>query len=271
MEKAGTEKAGGEHAPQGGGGLEHDAGYVVAVADSLVFSLLDDEWMRLRTFDSHIRQTSLRSALTALAVLGVHPSFGDGELPAVPPNGMPHVAALRELLRRIREIAPHALAGGADTFTRILCTERFPRIYTTAVLDLWPTTPVHVVQASDLAFHPAEWLRVGELARFTGVRSLMMFGSPLGRWPMPLDLSSFTRLRALDLSRSQLRSLPPTLERVASLEALELAENPIAADMLDVLEALPGLRYLGLRGTEVTADDVEVLRAHLPSRCEIAV
>lgn len=271
MERAMEKAIGGDQAPQGSGGLEHDAGYVVAVADSLVFSLLDDEWMRLCTFDSHIRQTTMRSALTALAVLGVHPSFGDGELPAVPPNGMPHVEKLREMLRRIREIAPHALAGGADTFTRILCTERFPRIYTTAVLDVWPNTPVHVIQASDLAFHPAEWLRVGELARFTGVRSLMLFGSPLGRWPLPLDLAAFTRLRAIDLSRSQLRSLPPTIERATSLEALELADNPLAAEMLDVLTLLPALRYVGLRGTEVTTAEADELRRILPTRCEVVV
>jgi hypothetical protein len=251
--------------------LWDDSAYLVAAADSLVFSLGGEEWRRLTTFDSHVRGTTLRGALTALAVLGVHPSFGDGALPVIPLAGAPHVAVLREQLRRIREVAPFAFAGGAETFTRILCTDRWPRIYTTAVLDVLPKTPVRVIQASDLSHHPAEWLRVAELARFTDLRVLVMFGSPLGRWPLPIDLGGFRSLRALDLAASQLRSLPQSIAWVRSLEAIELANNPIGIDELRVLERLPALRYVGLRGTEVSASEAASFVSRLADGCEVFV
>jgi hypothetical protein len=251
--------------------LWDDSAYLVAVADSLVFSLGGEEWRRLTAFDSHIRATTVRGALTALAVLGVHPSFGDGELPVIPLAGAPHIASLREQLRRIREVAPFAFAGGADTFTRILCTDRWPRIYTTAVLDFLPKTPVRVVQASDLAHHPAEWLRVAELSRFTDLRVLIMFGSPLARWPLPLDLGAFRSLRALDLGGCHLRGLPQSIAWVKSLEAIELSNNPIGLDELRLLERLPALRYVGLRGTEVSAIEAAALISRLADGCEVVI
>lgn len=251
--------------------LWDDSAYLVAVADSLVFALSTEEWRRLTALDASVRPTTVRSALTALAVLGVHPSFGDGELPVVPFAGAPHVAVLRDQLRRIREVAPFAFAAGGDTFTRILCTDRWPRIYTTAVLDFLPKTPVRVIQASDLAQSPAQWLRVSELARFTELRVLIMFGSPLARWPLPLDLGAFRALRALDLGGSRLRGLPQSIAWVKSLEALELGNNPISILELTILERLPALRYVGLRGTEVSRADAMWLQARLASGCEVAV
>jgi hypothetical protein len=251
--------------------LWDDSSYLVAVADSLVFSLGGEEWRRLTTFDSYIRATTVRGALTALAVLGVHPSFGDGALPVIPLSGAAHVAVLRDQLRRIREVAPFAFGTGAETFTRILCTDRWPRIYTTAVLDFPPRTPVRVIQASDLAHHPAEWMRVGELARFTDLRVLLMFGSPLARWPLPLDLGAFRALRALDLGGSQLRGLPQSIAWVKSLEAIELGNNPLDIEAMDVLERLPALRYVGVRGTEITPGEAIALQDRLADGCEVVV
>jgi hypothetical protein len=246
-----------------------DPGYLVAVADGLLFAL-GGEWARLTAYDADVRRDTVQQALRALADLGASPSFGDGELPAVPAEGAIHVAVLHEQLRRIREIAPHVLASGADTFARILCTDPWPRIYTTAALDLPPSSPVHVLWASDLSARPDQWARAGELARFHEARSLVMFGAPLDRAPWPLDLAALPELRALDVSRSRLRALPPSLAGVAKLEALELAGNPIDAASLDVLGALPALRYVGLRGAAVPASALSALRARLPSGCELA-
>ncbi len=240
-----------------------EPGYVAAVADSLVFAL-GDAWGRLAAVDAAISRDRVKAEL---AGLGVEIGFGDGTVPTVPEAA---VGGLRDQLRRIRDAAPRALAAGADTFARILCTDPWPRIYTTAVLD-WPsTTPVHVVQASDLAYAREQWARVVELEKFKDVRMLVMFGSPLYMaWPW--DLAVFPRLQALDFSSSRLRWLLPDLANAVALEALELADNPLEADSLELLAALPSLRYVGLRGTGLTAAATASLRARLPAGCELAL
>src|SRR5690349_19088114 len=98
--------------------LWDDSAYLVAVADSRVFAPSGEEWGRLTGLDTPVRPTTVRAALTAPAVLGVHPTFGDGELPVIPLAGAQHIAVLRDQLRRIREVAPFAFAAGGDTFTR---------------------------------------------------------------------------------------------------------------------------------------------------------
>jgi hypothetical protein len=100
---------------------------------------------------------------------------------------------------------------------------------------------------------------------------LIMFGSPLGRWPLPLDLGGFRALRALDLGSSQLRSLPQSIAWVKSLEAIELGNNPLSVGELRLLERLPALKFVGLKGTEVSAADAMLLQSRLASGCEVVV
>ena len=251
--------------------LWDDSGYLLAVADSMMFWITGEQWRRLAAYDRNIQPATFRAALTALALLGAQPSFGDGDVPLVPLAGAPHVVSLRDQLRRIRAVAPYAFGAGPETFTRIVCTDRWPRIYTTAVLDTPARSPVRVIQASDLEHDPAEWLRVGELAQFTDLRVLILSGAPIARWPLPLDLAGFRALRAIDLAACDLRSLPASLARTSSLEAIELANNPIGRPALDGLARLPALRYVGLRGTEVTAFEAAAMLDWLPDGCEVVV
>lgn len=244
-----------------------DDGYVVEVADGLLFSL-GAAWQRLTAYDRDVDRGRVNAAVSALAALGVERSFGAGPVPAVPSAGAIHVAVLREHLRRIGEIAPHVLAAPADAFARLLCTDPWPRIYTTAVLDAPPVTPVHVVQATDLAQSRTEWLRSSELERFTAVRALVMFGLPSGG-AFPFDLGRFPELRQLDLSDSHLHLLPLALASATGLEALWLARNPIDVAALAPLAQLPRLRYIDLRGTRV--HDPAAVRAHVPAACVVDV
>lgn len=184
-------------------GASWSDGYVVAVADCLRFSF-GQEWDLLAGYDSSVRREAFAEALASLAGMGVRPSFGDGEEPSCPPAAAPHIAALREQLRRLASIAPRAFAGPRDIFARILCTDPWPRIYTTAALDVPPESPVHVVQASDLMSNPGEWARLGELARFRDLRALVMFCAPLRDQRLPLDLKAFPHLEYLDVSESGL-------------------------------------------------------------------
>ncbi|HSN24742.1 MAG TPA: leucine-rich repeat domain-containing protein [Kofleriaceae bacterium] len=242
-----------------------DPGYAIAVVDGLVFAL-GAEWERLSARDPGISRARVRDALARLRELGLRPSFGDGELPQLPGAGAADVAVLVEQLERIRAIAPSVLTAGADTFSRILCADPWPRIYTTAVLDTPATSPVHVLQISDLA-GSEQWGRVGQLSKLAEVQLVSMFGAPLGREPWPFASDAFPELRALDISGSRLRALPAALEGAKQLEALELADNPIDPGSIGLLATLPRLRYLGLRDTRLLRSELPPL----PSDCEIAL
>jgi len=242
-----------------------DPGYVVAVADGLVFAL-GAEWERLSAGNPEISRDRVRAALARLDELGVRPSFGDGALPTIPPEGAVDVDTLADQLARIRDVAPRVLATGADTLSRNLCSDPWPRIYTTAVLDVPATSPVHVVQASDLASSD-QWARVGSLAELRDIRLLIMFGAPLDRSPWPFAGNPFPDLRALDVSGSRMRALPSALAQATMLEALELADNPLESESLAPLAALPRLRYLNLQNTGLARRDLP----HLPAECELAI
>ena len=251
--------------------MSYEPGYTAAVADGLVFALRGEVWARLSAHDGAINLATVKAELARLRKLGVRIDFGDGEVAAVPDTAGSVIATLEDQLRRIREVAPIALASGADTFARVMCTDPWPRIYTTAVLK-WPSrTPVHVVQASDLAAVLEQWEKVPELAKFSELRTLRLFGSPLDGWPWPLELGVFRELQALDLATSRLRAVPRDIANATALEAIELADNPLDAGSLDVLAALPRLRYVGLRGTRIEAAQLAGLRAKLPEGCELAL
>jgi hypothetical protein len=252
------------------GPVIEQVGYEVVVADGLLFWLGDD-WRRLFALDSHIREATVRSALTGLLAQGVRLSFGDAALPSIPLDGAVQLAVLRDQLRRIRQVAPHALAGGADAFARILCTDPWARIYTPAVLASPPSTPVHVMVAAELAHDLDQWRRLWELEQFTELRALVMHGAPLGWLPLPIDLAAFPELAVLDLSRSAVRSLPASITGAAGLESIELAENPIELAALGPLTKLPALRYVGLRGTEVSAVEAASFAAWLAPDCVVQV
>lgn len=250
--------------------IDH-VGYDVAVADGLLFWLGADHWRRMLALDSHIRESMMRSAMTGLLALGVRLAFGDASLPSVPLEGAVQVAVLRDQLRRIRAVAPHVLAGGEDALARILCTDRWARIYTPAVLDRAPSTPVHVVVAADLNHDLATWRRLWELEQFTELRALLVFGAPLGWMPLTVDLGAFPQLTSLDLSRSAMRSLPDTLASATALEAIELGDNPLDLAALAPLTKLPELRYVGLGGTEVTSAEAAAFALRLPLGCHVEV
>jgi hypothetical protein len=244
-------------------------GYDIAVADGLLFWLAGDDWRRMFALDSHLRESMVRSAMTGLLALGVRLSFGDASLPSVPLDGAVQVAVLRDQLRRVRAVAPHALTEGSDALARILCTDRWARIYTPAVLDRPPSTPVRVVVGADLNHDLSLWRRMWELEQFTDLRALMLFGAPLGWLPLPVDLAAFPELRVLDLSRSSMRALPDTITEATALESIELGDNPLDLGALAPLWRLPSLRYVGLGGTEVTPAEAEALASRLPPGCHV--
>jgi len=266
MEKATIEGA----APRPGPLIDH-VGYDVTIADGLLFWLGEESWRRMFSLDCHVRESLLRSAMTGLLALGVRLAFGDAQVPSIPLDGAVQVAVIRDQLRRIRAVAPHALSTPEDVFARILCTDRWGRIYTPPVLDRPPSTPVRVVVAADLNHDLALWRRMWELEQFTELRALMLFGAPLGWLPLPLDLAAFPELCVLDLSRSSLRCLPDSIIDATALESIELGDNPIDLGALAPLAHLPALRYVGLGGTEVTAAEASAFAALLPPGCRVEV
>jgi Leucine-rich repeat (LRR) protein len=249
---------------------EYEPGYVAAVADSLLFCL-GDRWEQLSAHDHNIERELVQSELERLSELDVQIDFGDGEVPVIPAAGAASIAKLRIQLERIRTAAPNVFAAGATTYERILCTDPWPRVYTSAVLK-WPaSSPVHVVQASDLAEYPDQWQSVAGLVQFTELRALRLFGAPLGHESWPLSLKGFPQLQTLDLSSSHLQALPPDVANASALEAIELGDNPLDPISLDALLSLSALRYIGLGGTGIRAAAIANLRARLPATCEIAL
>lgn len=248
---------------------EWDDAYLVAVADSLAFALSPTSWTRLAAYDSGLQRSALTEPLAALAQAGVQVSFGDGSLPGLEGADPIAIGRLREAVRRMRELAPHALGDPPLAVDRFLCTDPWPRIYGSAVLEHRPATPVHVVQESDTATDVDRWQRLERLHTLSDLRVLILFGAPgsLGA----LDLEKFGALTILDLEGSRLSSLPPSIVRAARLEVLYLGRNSLSIDALGGLRALPRLRYVGLRDSGIDARAAGSLRALLPPGCTFDV
>lgn len=235
-------------------------GYIAAVIHSWEF-VLGTAWARLSAVDPTLDEARAAEMVQHLTEFGVDIWFGDGDEPVIPATGASVIAEMRELALRVGHAAPAAFTRPSDALYRILCTDPYPRVYTTAVLEAPASTPVHVVQCSDLAGHP-EWAKVPQLAKFGELRALLMFGAPLDRAAFPLDLSQLGELRYLDLRECRLREIPREVVAAQNLEMILLDDNPLTS--VDALAALPKLRSVGLRRTGLGPS----LQARLPD-CEV--
>ena len=80
-------------------------------------------------------------------------------------------------------------------------------------------------------------------------------------------VSGFTNLKHLDLSKNQISSVS-ALSALTSLETLDLSDNKITD--VSPLHSLTGLKQLWLGGNNLSADQIDALRAALPD-CYISV
>jgi len=87
----------------------------------------------------------------------------------------------------------------------------------------------------------------------------------LGRNPLgslPPWLPELRRLEHLGLAHTDISELPEGLGALSRLRRLDLRGNPIGFLPTSLLDSLPALRELDLRETELSLDQVEVLRRH---------
>lgn len=100
---------------------------------------------------------------------------------------------------------------------------------------------------------------------FHDIRFLSLYDNSLDERDLNrIRFDHYTSLKAVQLSGNLLRRLPRVLEKHKSLESLDLSNNlylELEASDLD----LPNLKYLDLRGTKVSAEEVAALRTRYPS------
>jgi Leucine-rich repeat (LRR) protein len=89
------------------------------------------------------------------------------------------------------------------------------------------------------------------VARMTGLRTLLLSGNPLGETDVDTVCKNLGgSLRVLDLSETEIRSVPKSLGNLARLRHLDLSRTKIAA-VHESVGRLRRLRFLGLRGCGV--------------------
>jgi Leucine-rich repeat (LRR) protein len=82
---------------------------------------------------------------------------------------------------------------------------------------------------------------------------------------LPGEITDLTSLQSLVLVNLDLATLPAKLERLQNLDTLILFMNKLTvSNELDKIKKLKGLKYLGLLGNELTADDLVEIKKAIP-------
>ena len=82
---------------------------------------------------------------------------------------------------------------------------------------------------------------------------------------LPSQITTLTKLESLALVGLDLKTLPDGFTRLKNLDTLILYTNKLTiSNELDKLKGLKKLRYLGLQGNSVTANDLKELMESIP-------
>jgi hypothetical protein len=82
------------------------------------------------------------------------------------------------------------------------------------------------------------------------------------------EVRKLANLRTLDLSDNTFTGVPAEVGQLSKLEVLDLSNNPITGLPYEIGN-LRNLKTLDLRGTQYSAQDLEVIRTSLPSNTVI--
>ena len=82
------------------------------------------------------------------------------------------------------------------------------------------------------------------------------------------EVRKLTALRELNLSHNQFTGLPAEVGQLRALEVLNLSYNPLTG-LPHELGQLSNLHVLDLRGTNYSQQDLDVIKAQLPSSTQI--
>jgi hypothetical protein len=235
---------------------------VVAVAWETLF-FYRAVWNRLREIDPELSLDGFEVALAEAESAGA---------PVGPetPNDLPSdpavealAARLFPMIERARRAVAAAFPGPQSRTDAIWATCPFPRSYMTLPTpDVVPAEEVEIIHLGDLPPRTPEWAQRARLVRYPRLRLLKMFHMRLGPAGLGVDLGGLGSLQGLDLSQNGFDSVPSETLRCASLEWLELGDNPI--ESLPDFSSLPALRYLGLVDTRVPAAAIDNVRRARP-------
>jgi hypothetical protein len=242
-------------------------GYLISVAYQLVRRL---EWDRITT-DSTLSLAAFTNVFDRLRALDIEvASDGDDDVTyrdaAAETAARPLLAELRALVSRLRTAGAAAYVDPGDLPERLHCTVEYPRE--------WFGVPdgelerVEILNFTDMPPEDPRWRARSRVADCRELRLLKLVSVRLDVSALDIDLGRLSKLVALNLDANRLTALPSELAAAASLEWLSLNENPITAESLEPLRALPRLRYLGLIRTNAQAGPDRV-RAIVPRDCVI--
>lgn len=238
-------------------------GYVVAVADQICWNY-QTIWQRFTAVDPGLADQHIRDLLAKVRAAG-NPI--DADMPATLPAGAAVadvVAELYQWVARVRQVGSGIFTQPDALPDQIFCTCAFPREYRgIPAADLVAPAEVELLHMGDLPPHVPDWQRRGAIVQFSRLRSLTLFNSALGGQPLGIALGRLPALQALDLRENRLTALPAEVLRCRKLAFLALDDNPLTA--LPNLLPLRQLRYLGLRRTSLTPDQIAAARAQLPA------
>ncbi len=243
-------------------------GYLITVAYQLVRRL---DWDRITQIESTLTRADFTTVFDDLRAQGIEvASDGDDEITyrdaAAEAAARPRIAHLRSLVARLRTAGAAAFADPGDLPERLHCTLDHPREWFGVPDDR--VDRVEIINFTDMPPDDPRWRSRSRVAECSELRMLKLVSVRLDALPLDIDLGRLDKLVALNLDANRLTALPAELAAARSLEWLSLNENPITAESLEPLRALPRLRYLGLIGTKAKAD-VDRVRAFVPHDCVI--
>lgn len=122
------------------------------------------------------------------------------------------------------------------------------------VIAQWPRLRCLVASHNQITHLP------DEVPAWRRMELLDLGANPLAR--LPAWLGDLERLGHLGLARTGIEDVPESLGALSRLSVLDLRDNPIQFLPTTLLDDLPGLQLLDLRGTELSTDQIEVLRRH---------
>lgn len=241
-------------------------GYVAAVAWHATFNYRFS-WNRLRDVDAGLSIDEIDS------LLGELEAAGNDIGPDTPPSLL-HGAGLERQVQRLFELTGRARAAVSKAFAgpgaipdQVWAYCAFPRSYMALPgPGLANEQEVELIHLGDLPPHTPEWRDRATLSRYTSLRVLALFNMRLGAHGLGADLTRLPRLICLDLRENGFTAVPPEVLQCASLEWLDIGDNPIGT--LPDLDSLPRLRYLGTGRTHLPASALAGLRAR---RSELTV